>query len=377
MKTLLAIVIFLLLQQVVTGCASSTPATSRATSQAPISPFEDLELDLAVTAPPSYQLAVTPIYSGQGLCFLGSFVMLAKYDEPSIDFSDCICSSGLGPSGFHVPDKPTGLRFSFYGGMEASLALMPRNLGYNLIVGVGKGGRIDSQLSEPIKVGTAAKLPDLKDVSVRNEAKRIEYFDNVDGAFSFLKRVVASGYPVEVHLNVVWVMDDFAKVSPKWQKDAEIWRSLDQMSHFMVVTGYDASYVYLSDPTDPDKPTNLPATIGNFKSAWTVPEGMTQNDAGPYWMLFIKRGEGKKSADDILDWNKKRSATTPNEIKALSEQCPPCGASAPTDERDIDMITVIRSEYAKFSLKRMAEVKRRLCTSSQPPYGKVFLRVAT
>jgi hypothetical protein len=116
----------------------------------------------------------------------------------------------------------------------------------------------------------------------------------------------------------------------------------------MVVTGYDASYVYLSDPTYPDKPTNLPATIGNFKSAWTVPEGMTQNDAGPYWMLFIKRGEGKKSADDILDWNKKRSATTPNEIKALSEQCPPCGASAPTDECDIDMITVIRSEYAKF-----------------------------
>jgi len=155
-------------------------------------------------------------------------------------------------------------------------------------------------------------------LSLKDAANRIEYFDSVDDAFNFLKKVIASGYPVEVHLNTIPVMDDFAKASGHWADNCVKFQREDPMSHFMVVTGYDSEYVYLNDPTDPGEPANLPATIENFKSAWDVPEATTVNN-GPYWMLFIKNTGEMKSADSILAWNKERSKGAPLEIDLYSE----------------------------------------------------------
>jgi len=44
---------------------------------------------------------------------------------------------------------------------------------------------------------------DMVNVGVEKEAKRIEYFNSEDDAFNFLRSMLASGYPVEVHLNTI------------------------------------------------------------------------------------------------------------------------------------------------------------------------------
>jgi len=229
------------------------------------------------------------------------------------------------------------------------MVFTPRNLGYSLIVGIAEGGRIDDALHPPLKALLEQKqLLEAMDVRLEDEAKRIEYFDNEDDAFNFLKRAVASGYPVEVHLNAIPVMHDFARASSKWAETSVQYgqSGFTEVSDFLVVTGYDDTYVYLNEPFDPDNP-NLPTTIDNFKSAWNVQETLEPNNTGPYWMLFIKKSGERKSIDEILAWNKQRSIITPSEIRLISEN-PPLELEDYWVKRDIATIANIRSLYSKF-----------------------------
>ena len=323
------------------GCILRAPEVTSEPTPAPAStPDEGVELKLVATAPSSYQLDVAPVYVGRGLCMLGSLTMLLKYDAPSLDFCDTIAYSGIGPSGYREQKEPTGIKFHYpQGGLWAGMVLAPRNLGYSLICGVAKGGRIDGP-SFPLQ-----QWP-----RIQSEAKSIKYFDNEEYAFDFLKKVIASDYPVAVHLNVVLVMNDFAKVSNKWVDFSRgcTEAKITEVSHMMVVTGYDTTHVYLNDPGDPAKPTKLPTTIDNFKSAWNVQETRPPSlKVGPYWMLFIQKSSEMKSVSDILAWNKQRSVNTPSEIRLFSEN-PPRGFTNRQEERDIQVIAKVRLEYAKF-----------------------------
>jgi len=304
---------------------------------------EKLELGLVATAPSSYQLDVAPVYVGSGLCMLGSLTMLLKYDAPALDFCGTIAYSGIGPSGYRQ-QKPTGIKFDFpQGGLWAGMVLTPRNLGYSLICGVAKEGRVDPKGGAPQSV--VQQWP-----RIQSEAKSIKYFDKEEYAFDFLKKVIASDYTVAVHLNVVLVMNDFAKASNRWvdMSRACTEAKITEVSHMMVVTGYDTTHVYLNDPGDPAKPTKLPTTIDNFKSAWNVQETRSPSlNVGPYWMLFIQKSSEMKSVSDILAWNKQRSVNTPSEIRLFSEN-PPRGFTNRQEERDIHVIVKVRLEYAKF-----------------------------
>lgn len=373
-KLLVTTIIFLLLMPIVTSCARSTPepAPSPIPGSAPIpmptpnstpaspstltpaeptpTPPEEIELDLVETVPSSYQLDVTPIYAGHDVCMLGSLGMIAKYVDPSLDFCDIVGCSGIGPTGYFMPDKPTGLKFTFVNGHWAGMVFAPRHLGFSLILGIADGGKIDESPSPDEQARIEHRQPDTAHLALKDIVKRIEYFDNVDDAFNFLKKVIASGYPVEVHLNVIPVMHDFAKVSDNWVDHCKRLERDDTGSHFMVVAGYDSEYVYLNDPTDPGKPANLPATICNFKSAWDVPKGTAPNNTGPYWMLFIKNIRGKESADSILAWSKERAKDTPRETCLLSED-PLVASEISSDKTRIHVISEMRLEYSKFLAK--------------------------
>ena len=358
---------------VFTACAPApTPAPSPAAPSAPApkptpaplpppppipepapapTPTEQSKLDLVETAPPSHQLDVTPVYAGHDVCMLGSLAMLLKYDDPSLEFCDLVGNIGMGSIGKYRPDKATGVEFKFDApdGRWSGMVFAPQNSGYSLIVGIANGGRIDEQINAPPDAPPSVIEQKPR---VKREAKRIEYFDNVDDAFDFLKRVVASGYPVEVHLNTIKVMHDFAKATSHWADNAAMWTrgGLTTVSHFMVVTGYDTTHVYLNDPTDPGKPINLPATVGNFKAAWNVPEEMWPNNTGPYWILFVKKSGERKSIDDILAWNKQRAIGAPSQIRLFGENT--LGEfTTGWAQKEIYVTSEMRLEYARFLKK--------------------------
>ncbi|MDD5039098.1 MAG: CARDB domain-containing protein [Dehalococcoidales bacterium] len=312
----------------------------------PATETEEIELDLVETAPPSHRLDVTPVYFGHDACMVGSITMLLKYDDPSLDVCDIVAASSLGSTGRYVrrslskdPKSSKLIDFDFLYRREVGLIFAPRNLNYDIILGIGKGGRTDTG-SSPARVG--------------EEAKRIEYFDDVDGAFDFLKRAIASGYPVEVHLKIDSLLrGDFAKASNHWVEQNAFFASIgatEAGSHFMVVTGYDEGWVFLNDPTDPGKPTDLATTVDNFKLAWNVPEEVWPNNTGPYWMLIVKKNEGTKSVDDILAWNKNLSADTPYQTSLFAENAPQ-EFSKPKHIQEVHTFSEMRLEYARFLAK--------------------------
>lgn len=306
-----------------------------------LAPTEELKLDLVATAPPSCQLYVEPIYTRAKICMLGSLAMLAKYDNPSIGFSDFMGCTGMCPRGFYARSKPSGFKFGDPNDRFAGMVYATRNLGYSIIVGIAKDGRIDPTHYPlpPQLINSVWKEWDAEQlkVKIKDDAKRIEYFGDVNEAFDFLKRVIASGYPSLVKIN--WAI--LANINPNLQ-----------ISHHMVMNGYDERYVYLNDPGDPIKPRKLRFGIKHFKSAWSnCQETMVPANNGPLFMLFIKKSGEAKSIGDILAWNKQRARRTPSETRLLSEDFP--DKIERSDRYDSVYVVIqdfaeIRSEYSKF-----------------------------
>jgi hypothetical protein len=274
---------------------------------------------------------------------LGSLGMLVKYDDPSIDFSDFLGCTGWCPRGFYMPNKPVGLKFSDPNDRQAGIVYATRNLGYSMIVGIAKYGRINPTNTPPQVVNNAFAQwdPEQIKVNVKDAAKKIEYFNDEDEAFDFLKRAIASGYPVEVKINLIHL----------YQNNPNL-----QISHHMVVNGYDEKYVYMNDPNDPDKPAKLKFGIQLFKSAWSnIKEPMQPANNGPLWMLFIKKTGKAKTMDDILAWNKQRASRTPSEIRLLSGDFPSDKIEPSNDALGayvrIQDLAGMRAEYANFLKK--------------------------
>ena len=167
----------------------------------------------------------------------------------------------------------------------------------------------------------------------KESAKEVKYFSNKEEAARYLKSIISSGKPVMVHLDLYYVTDDFAKISPSWA-----WEKFHG-SHFMTVTGYDENYVYINDPTDSDLAIkNMPTSYKNFLEAWengANPQVMGHK-LGPYWMLYLKDETKRKSIKEIMAWNKEISENTAFEIReALNYEM-------------IGEMAVGRLEFAKF-----------------------------
>jgi hypothetical protein len=273
--------------------------------------------------------------------------MLANYDNPSIGIEDIIGYGGLGPSGAYEPRTPTGLPFHMGGSnlVSSTIALAAQNLGYDIFAGISKGGRVDDTKNRPVSA-TSKPQTNANVLFLEKQAKTIAYFDSDLEAINYLKKVVASGYPVEVHLNVINVMNDFASESNDWVNKVKANASHPNYSLFMVVTGYDANRIYLNDPTAPSKPTNLSLTIDRFLSAWNVPADMAEANIGPYWMIYIGKDGERKSVNDILIWNKQVSSNVTSDIRRWAENTP--GKIQNSFPSQITQIPFARSAFADF-----------------------------
>lgn len=220
------------------------------------------------------------------LCYLGAYAMLAIYDDPSLNFYDIVAYSGAGVKLSNNPFSglDNGLK-------ENSIMTASENLGYDYALGLLAGG-------------TDTSMP--HEYRFSDNAREKKDFIDQDAALYYLKSTIDSGRPVLVHLDAYFVRDDFAEFSPFWESS---WQKI-HASHFMVVTGYDEKYVYLSDPTDPDiSRKNMPAQMENFLKAWANGNhpSIIGSRVGPYWMIHITNNGNRKSLSEIIDWNRKEA----------------------------------------------------------------------
>lgn len=257
------------------------------------------------------------------LCYLGAFAMLVLFDNPSLDIADVIAYSGIGSNAEN--DPRVGL---FNGYKEKSIITAAQNLGYEYALGVLTGGKANSFIA-----------------NFKSSASETKYFKDEEEAFNYLKQVIDSGKPVEVHLNTYYVTDDFRKVSKSWVTDWE----KGQFSHFMAVTGYDNNYVYINDPTDPNlNVKNMKTSKINFLKAWENGDKTMGAQLGPYWMLYLKDKKKGKTVKEIIAWNKETSKDAANAIR---------------NANSADMLgelAVGRKEFAKFLEKNGYEGAAKL-----------------
>jgi len=296
--------------------------------------------------PQAYQLNVPRVFTGEvlkeketeegpGLCYLGAFAMLSLFDDPDLDFTEIVAYSGIGVTAKNIVPF-IGLTNDFQGN---SIITAAGNLGYNFGLGLLSGGK-DSIIylpppppdTSPPPPPPAGSEPPTQFIFTES-AKEVKYFSNEEEATSYLKSIISSGKPVLVHLDLYYVTDDFAKISPSWT-----WEKF-HASHFMTVTGYDENYVYINDPTDPDLAIkNMPASYKSFLEAWEngADPQLRGHQLGPYWLLYLKDKTERKSINEILAWNKEISENSASEIReALNYEI-------------IGEMAVGRLEFAKF-----------------------------
>jgi len=306
-----------------------------------------------ISVPEAYQLNIPRVFTGEvlkeketeegpGLCYLGAFAMLALFDDPDLDFTEIVAYSGIGVTAKNIVPF-IGLTNDFKGN---SIITGAENLGYNFGLGLLSGGKDSISHLPPLPPpppGTSPPPPPPPpppagsepptQFNFKESAKEVKYFSNKEEATRYLKSIISSDKPVLVHLDLYYVTDDFAKVSPSWA-----WEKF-HASHFMTVTGYDENYIYINDPTDSDLAIkNMPASHKNFLEAWEngANPQVKGHQLGPYWMLYLKDKAGRKSIKEIIAWNKEISKNTAFEIeKALNYEM-------------IGEMTVGRLEFAKF-----------------------------
>jgi len=254
--------------------------------------------------PQAYQLNVPRVFTGEvlkaketeegpGLCYLGAFAMSVLFDDPDLDFTEIVAYSGIGVTAKNVVPF-VGLTNDF---KANSIITGAENLGYNFGLGLLSGGKDSDDQSQ---------------FNFKESAKEVKYFNNKEEATRYLKSIISSDKPVLVHLDLYYVTDGFAKISPSWA-----WEKF-HASHFMTVTGYDENYVYINDPTDPDLAIkNMPTSYKNFLEAWEngANPQLKGHKFGPYWMLYLKDKAKRKSIKEIIAWNKEISKNTAFEIR--------------------------------------------------------------
>jgi hypothetical protein len=120
-----------------------------------------------------------------------------------------------------------------------------------------------------------------------------------------LKAVIQTGRPVQVHIDLYYLPPELFSV-PISQPGA---------SHFIIITGYDADGVYMTNaepdyvdfPVDRSEYVNVKIPITDFMRAWEEAGKINKGDftyCAPYWMLFLRETNvseiNKLSVDDML-----------------------------------------------------------------------------
>jgi hypothetical protein len=268
---------------------------------------------------------------------------MAKYQNPTLEFCDIVAYSGVGTYAGFSPDRSS----LGHGGTMASIA----NAAYNLSI--------------PFNLALSERGYDSidPDSGFKEKATEVIYFTNSDDAINYLKKVIASRYPVELQLDNFYVYDDVSRVSTFWKSHS----SKQHTGLFWNVTGYDEERIYLNNPNDSTKEAiNIPVTVSNFKLAWekigeqsNIVSPLTPRPLGPYWMIYLSQMGNKRSADEVISWNIKLSKTTPSNIRKSSESLKDDQSSRISFRR----LAISRLVFADFLVKnsknQVAELYRK------------------
>jgi hypothetical protein len=266
---------------------------------------EELAIPDAESLPAEVRLEVPLVYSGVGeapsLCYLGAFAMLAGYEQPGVTFDDVIACGELGGSAVCVepPGQPSLLSNGVWTGGIIGAA---GRLGMDLGLGYGEGG-YDSDPGNP----SGPRFAERAAVIYRPR--------NGDEALAALRAVLTAGHPVEVHLDIYDVYDDFAARSDHWAR----FMGKDHADHYMTVTGYDADTIYLNDPTDPTPAAaGLAASTGRFLAAWEGTVELPENPMGPYWMVWLEGPGASPPPEEVIAGNLAVAAGTPDAVRRFA-----------------------------------------------------------
>jgi len=218
-----------------------------------------------------------------GHCYIESFAVQMAYIDPAVTMEEVFTLAGLGG----------GLSYSSWG--KAFLSSPPdnwtwtlqtrvmRNYGVQFIIGYTPG------MSREYQKGAIAQIT----------------HENEDDALRNLKAVIRTGRPVQVHIDLYYLPPELVSV-PISQPGA---------SHFIIITGYDADGVYMTNaepdyvdfPVDPSEYVNVKIPMANFLMAWQEAGKINKGDftfCAPYWMLFLEEKNMsetiKTPVDDIL-----------------------------------------------------------------------------
>ena len=225
--------------------------------------YNELSLD---SLPTEVRLDVPPRRNVAGFCYLESYSMMLAYLDSSIDAPEVFASAGLGaPIICDTYIENRNLRPC--AGFVAYLQIRSMK-SYGLQwVDVYAEDEFSEFLDDPYLEDASGKIAHLVE-------------DNL--ALSYLKAVLHSGRPVQVHLDLYYLdnynlkLQDFPEGS----------------SHFMVITGYDENNIYLSDTyaveSNKDEFKDMAVPTETFMDAWYHGGTINEGDQGPYyWMLFF------------------------------------------------------------------------------------------
>jgi len=202
-------------------------------------------------------------------CYLESFSVQMAYIDPTVSMEEVFTFAGLGAV---LTYDSWGKGFLHSPPNNWTWPLNQRamqNYGVSFIIGHSPG------IASGYLKGAFAKVTHA----------------NGDEALRNLKAVIRSGRPVQVHIDLAYLLPELG-FGPG-------------ASHFIIITGYDADGVYWTDPAphyidfpvDPSKYVNVKIPLENFMQAWEEAGKINKGAftyCAPYWMLFLEETEASQ-----------------------------------------------------------------------------------
>jgi len=252
----------------------------------------DISMD---NLPPSIILDIPPLKTVPGFCYLESFSMQVSYLDDSVTIEEVFTFAGIGAT---LSYSSYGKAFSPFPGTDWTMSVHTRaieNYGMQFVV----GHDVTGDDGDYLKGGAISRMT----------------YSGHDEALNYLKALIHSGRPVQVHVDLFYLpsLKKYQVINPG-------------ASHFLTVHGYDSDSVYVTETylveNDKDQFKNVRIPVQEFMEAWWAggipPLKGFWGTTGPYWMVFFVERESnqlnKASVTEILNMQRQLSAENESTI---------------------------------------------------------------
>jgi hypothetical protein len=245
---------------------------------------------------PSVILDIPLLKTIWGSCYLNSLSSLIAYLDNSVTTAEVFTFAGIGAAISYSSYSKAFLPNPRMGTTVWLHSTSLHNYGAHFIVGHDVTG----------DDGTMVKA---------GATYRVKY-SGADEALLYLKALLSSGRPVQVHVDKYYLPTLTSYVAPNRGS-----------SHSILVNGYESDSIFVtetySDENDKDQFKNVRIPVAEFMEAWDKggkrPGVRSPVKTGPYWMLFLLETEGnqlnKASLSEILDMQREFSARNEETIR--------------------------------------------------------------